>query len=58
MRIANDGRRALEIFEEYNPDLIMLDIMLPELDGWQVCQGGAEKIQVSDYYADCQGRSV
>ena len=37
VRIANDGRRALEIFEEYNPDLIMLDIMLPELDGWQVC---------------------
>ena len=38
VRIANDGRRALEIFEEYNPDLIMLDIMLPELDGWQVCR--------------------
>lgn len=37
VRIANDGRRALEIFEEQNPDLIMLDIMLPELDGWQVC---------------------
>ncbi len=38
VRIANDGRRALEIFEEYHPDLIMLDIMLPELDGWQVCR--------------------
>ena len=38
VRIANDGRRALEIFEEYNPDLIMLDIMLPELDGWQICR--------------------
>ena len=38
VRIANDGRRALEIFEKYNPDLIMLDIMLPELDGWQVCR--------------------
>ena len=38
VRIANDGRKALEIFEEQNPDLIMLDIMLPELDGWQVCR--------------------
>lgn len=38
VRIANDGRRALDLFEEYNPDLIMLDIMLPELDGWQVCR--------------------
>ena len=32
--IANDGRQALEVFESDKPDLIMLDIMLPELDGW------------------------
>ena len=36
--IANDGRVALEVFEAENPDLILLDIMLPELDGWQVCR--------------------
>ena len=36
--IANDGRQALEVFESDKPDLIMLDIMLPELDGWQVCR--------------------
>lgn len=36
--IANDGKRALELFRSENPDLIMLDIMLPELDGWQVCR--------------------
>ena len=36
--IANDGKRALELFESGTPDLIMLDIMLPELDGWQVCR--------------------
>ena len=36
--IANDGKQALEIFEEENPVLIMLDIMLPGLDGWQVCR--------------------
>ena len=33
VRIANDGRKALEIFEEYNPDLILLDIMLPNSTG-------------------------
>ena len=33
VRIANDGRKALEIFEEQNPDLIMLDIMLPDGSG-------------------------
>ena len=36
--IANDGKRALEMFRAERPDLIMLDIMLPELDGWQVCR--------------------
>lgn len=36
--IANDGRMAVGYFNSFNPDLILLDIMLPELDGWQVCR--------------------
>lgn len=36
--IANTGTQALKLFEQEKPDLIMLDIMLPELDGWQVCR--------------------
>ena len=36
--IANDGETALELFESFGPDLIVLDIMLPGLDGWQVCR--------------------
>lgn len=44
-RIANDGKAALEVFDEYNPDLIMLDIMLPELDGWQICREIRKKSQ-------------
>lgn len=36
--LANDGRSALEMFRQESPDLILLDIMLPELDGWQVCR--------------------
>ena len=36
--IAYNGRQAVELAEKYNPDLILLDIMLPELDGWQVCR--------------------
>ena len=43
--IANDGRKALEMFDQENPDLIMLDIMLPELDGWQVCREIRKKSQ-------------
>lgn len=36
--IANDGSAALKMLNEKNPDLILLDIMLPILDGWQVCR--------------------
>lgn len=36
--VANDGKQAVEYAQKYNPDLILLDIMLPKLDGWQVCR--------------------
>jgi two-component system alkaline phosphatase synthesis response regulator PhoP len=36
--IAEDGRRALTLTEQWIPDLILLDLMLPELDGYQVLQ--------------------
>ena len=36
--VANDGREALQCEQNNNPDLILLDIMMPYLDGWQVCR--------------------
>lgn len=36
--IANDGETALDLFDSFQPDLTLLDIMLPGLDGWQVCR--------------------
>ncbi|UFJ42639.1 response regulator transcription factor [Brevibacillus humidisoli] len=35
---ASDGKQALSLFQEREVHLIILDIMLPELDGWAVCQ--------------------
>ncbi len=35
---ANNGSDAVNIFKEVEPDLTLLDIMLPVLDGWQVCR--------------------
>ena len=37
-RIVNDGQSALDAFKEYAPTLILLDIMLPGLDGYEVCR--------------------
>ena len=36
--IANEGEEAIAKFNAAKPDLILLDIMLPTLDGWQVCR--------------------
>lgn len=36
--IANDGEQAVELFNRKQPDLVLLDIMLPKMDGWQVCK--------------------
>lgn len=35
---AADGEQAIELADRYKPDLILLDIMMPRLDGWQVCR--------------------
>ncbi len=36
--VANDGQSAVAMAEAKSPDLILLDIMLPKMDGWQVCR--------------------
>ena len=36
--IANDGETALKMFDSVNPDLVLLDIMLPGMDGWSICR--------------------
>ena len=34
----NDGESAVREFQTFQPDLVILDIMLPRMDGWQVCR--------------------
>lgn len=36
--IAGNGEEALQKFDEEEPDLLLLDVMMPRLDGWQVCR--------------------
>ena len=38
VKIVNDGVSAINAFKQEYPDLTLLDIMIPKLDGWQVCR--------------------
>jgi DNA-binding response OmpR family regulator len=38
VEVAVDGAEALERFDEVNPDLVLLDVMLPLKNGFEVCQ--------------------
>jgi two-component system response regulator ResD len=37
-RMVHDGEEALSVYEQYQPNLILLDLMLPGIDGYQVCR--------------------
>ena len=45
-KIVNDGMSAVDTFKAETPDLVLLDIMLPGLDGWQVCREIRKKSNV------------
>ena len=38
VKVATDGMEGLNFFKMYEPDMVLLDIMLPRKDGWQVCR--------------------
>lgn len=37
-KMVHDGEEALKVFSQYHPNLILLDLMLPGIDGYQVCR--------------------
>lgn len=38
VKIAYNGKMALEAFNKYNPDIVLLDVMMPIMDGFEVCR--------------------
>jgi len=38
VEVASDGEEALVLFDRFRPDLVLLDIMMPKLDGWEVAR--------------------
>ena len=52
--MVHDGERALIAFDTYKPNLVLLDLMLPGIDGYQVCR----EIQHPNHHALSQRRSI
>lgn len=38
VKTANDGVEGVSYFKMYEPDIVLLDVMMPKKDGWQVCR--------------------
>ena len=44
--VAHDGRSGLSLALEKEPDIVVLDVLMPEMDGWEVCRGLRAKSSV------------
>jgi DNA-binding response OmpR family regulator len=58
VQIAPDGQRALQLVREQMPDLIVLDLMLPEIDGLDVCREIRRTSQVPIIILTAQGEEI
>jgi DNA-binding response OmpR family regulator len=56
--IANNGDAALKIFEKENPTLVLLDIMMPDMDGYTVCRRIREFSQVPIIMVTAKGEDT
>ncbi|MCD7829204.1 MAG: response regulator transcription factor [Clostridiales bacterium] len=57
-QVAEDGSKGLNLFHESSPDLVLLDIMLPGLDGWTVCKKIRETSKVPIIMMTAKGETV
>ena len=55
---AYDGGRAVAVAETFRPDIILLDIMLPVMDGWQVCREVRKTSRVPIIMLTAKGESM
>ena len=39
IKVSNTGKQAIEVIKEEPPDLVLLDVFMPEIDGYEVCRG-------------------
>lgn len=48
---ASDGKSAMALFDSFNPDLVLLDLMLPDANGHDLCREMTKKTKSSNYNA-------
>ena len=56
--VANDGGKGVELFHSFQPDLVLLDIMLPVMDGWAVCRKIRETSKVPIIMLTAKGETT
>jgi CheY-like chemotaxis protein len=47
---ANNGEEALQIIQEEKPNLVFLDLMMPKMNGYEVCQVVKQDLKMEDIY--------
>ncbi|HSR60261.1 MAG TPA: response regulator [Robiginitalea sp.] len=47
---ADNGEKALSIIQEERPDLVFLDVMMPKMNGMEVCQRVKKELKLTDVY--------
>ena len=55
---ADNGRTALELVEGHSPDLVILDVMMPQLDGLEVCRRIRQSMDVPIIMLSAKGETV
>ena len=56
--VAKDGAEALTMFDKVNPDIVLLDVMLPKVSGTDVCREIRKKSQVPIIMVSAKGSEM
>lgn len=56
VRTVDNGKEALRWMNEIQPDIVLLDVMMPEMDGWETCRRIRSKSQIPIIFLTVRGR--